>query len=105
MPSPTIIFGTGFLGVNFATPNELQELLDFLLKEHVNRIDTARRYPAVNPGRSEQLLGEVKAGEQGFTIDTKIKVTGSDPRGSLTSAKIHQSVMESLETLHVDEVG
>ena len=103
--SATFFFGAGFVGVNFATPSELQQLLDFLRKNGINRIDTARRYPAVNSGRSEQLLGEVDAAGQGFTIDTKIKVVGSNASGSLTAAKIEESVAESLEALHVDEVG
>ena len=105
MSSPTIVFGAGFVGVNFATPSELQALLDFLRMNNITRIDTARRYPAINSGRSEQLLGEVKAAGQGFTIDTKIKVVGSDASGSLTAAKIKESVVESLEALRVDEVG
>ena len=105
MSSPTIVFGAGFVGVNFATPSELQALLDFLRKHNITRVDTARRYPAINSGRSEQLLGEVEAAGQGFTIDTKIKVVGSDASGSLTAAKIKESVVESLEALRVDEVG
>lgn len=104
MSPPTLIFGAGFLGVNFATPSELQELLDFLQKNDIKRIDTARRYPAVNSGRSEQLLGEVNAARQGFTMDTKIKVVGSDASGSLTAAKIKESVAESLEALRVEQV-
>lgn len=105
MSPPTLIFGAGFLGVNFATPSELQELLDFLQKNDIKRIDTARRYPAVNSGRSEQLLGEVNAARQGFTMDTKIKVVGSDASGSLTAAKIKESVAESLEALRVEQVN
>lgn len=105
MSPPALIFGAGFLGVNFATPSELQLLLEFLQKNDIKRIDTARRYPAVNSGRSEQLLGEVKAAEQGFAIDTKIKVVGSDASGSLTAAKIKESILESLEALRVDEVN
>lgn len=105
MTPPTLIFGAGFLGVHFAAPSELQSLLDYLHKNDIARIDTARRYPAVNSGRSEQLLGEVDAARQGFTIDTKIKVIGSDARGSLTEGEIKKSVAESLEALRVDEVG
>ena len=32
-------------------------------------------------------------------------MVGSDPKGSLTAAKIKESVLESLEALRVDEVG
>ena len=105
MSPATLIFGTGFLGVDFATPSELQQLLGFLRKNDIERIDTARRYPAVNCGRSERLLGEVNAAGQGFTVDTKIKVLGSDASGSLTASKIKASVVESLEALRVGEVG
>ena len=76
----------------------------FLRKNEISRIDTARRYPVVNSGRSEQLLGEVNAAGQDFTIDTKIKVVGSDAKGSLTAVKIKESVAESPEALQVDEV-
>ena len=102
---PTFFFGAGFLGVDFASPSALQDLLDFLRKNDVTRIDTARRYPAVNSGRSEQLLGEVNAAGQDFTIDTKIQVVGSDAKGSLTPVKIKESVVESLEALRVVKVG
>lgn len=105
MSTPTFFFGAGFLGVDFATPSALQDLLNFLRKNDISRIDTARRYPAINSGRSEQLLGEVNAAGQDFTIDTKIKVVGSDAKGSLTAVKIKESVAESLEALRVDEVG
>ena len=104
MSPPTLIFGAGFVGVNFATPSKLQELLQFLQKNNINRIDTARRYPAVNFSRSEQLLGEVKTAGQEFTVDTKIKVVGSDASGSLTAAKIKESVLESMEALRAGEV-
>lgn len=105
MSSPTIIFGTGLVGVDFAKPSELQALLDFLRKNDINRIDTAPRYPAVNPGRCEKLLGEVNVARQGFTIDTKVKVEGSDAGGSLAAVKIKESILESLEALRVDEVA
>lgn len=105
MSPPTLLFGAGFLGVDFATRSALQDLLNCLRKNDIPRIDTARRYPAVNSGRSEQLLGEVDAAGQNFTIDTKIKMVESDAKGSLTAAIIKESVLESLEALRVDEVG
>lgn len=107
MSPPTLIFGAGFLGVgvNFATPSELQQLLGFLRKKDIKRIDTARRYPSVNSGRSEQLLGEVNAAGQGFKGDTKIKIAGSDASGSVTASKIKGSGVESLEALRIGEVG
>ena len=104
MSPPTLILGAGFLGVNFATPSELQLLLELVQKERY-RIDTARRYPAINSGRSEQLLGEVGAASQGFAIDTEIKVVGSDASGSLMAAKIKEAILERPEVLRVTAVG
>jgi aflatoxin B1 aldehyde reductase len=53
------------------------------------------------------LLGEVRAAEQGFTIDTKINVGSSsgDGSGSLTAPAIEKSISESFERLRVDKVN
>ena len=104
MTPPTLIFGAGFLGVSFATTSECEALLDFLKGQAIRRIDTARRYPFLQPGRSEQLLGEAKAAGQGFTIDTKIKISPQGVAGSLTATKIRASIAESFDALGVKQV-
>jgi len=106
MEHPILIFGTGFLGVSFPSVNETEELLQFLQSHGLYRIDTARRYPAIKPGRSEQLLGEAKAVENGFVIDTKIKVSPVEGlEGSLKAEKIDASTKESFESLGAKQVG
>lgn len=101
---PNVIFGAGFLGVDFATPSELQTLLDFLKAKNVRRIDTARRYPAISPGLSETSLGNAKAIDLGFAIDTKINVPPTGAEGSLTAVAIYASVHQSLTALDVESV-
>lgn len=101
---PNVIFGAGFLGVDFAAPSEFHTLLEFLKANNVSRIDTARRYPATSPGLSETLLGNTKAANLGFVIDTKINVPATGAEGSLTATAIYASVDESLAALDVESV-
>ena len=112
-PSP--IFGAAFLGVNFTGPDETDNLLLFLESKGIKRSDTARRYPAVNEGESERLLGKHEAAKKGFVIETKVRPTAKGlsnreaavrgGRGSLTAPAIEESVRESLEALCVEKVG
>lgn len=110
-PPPAIqpIFGAGFLGIDFSTPEESLTLLEFLTANNISRIDTARRYPALSPGLSETTLGSAKAAELGFEIDTKIQVAAAaaagGPRGgSLSAGAISASVAGSLAALGVESV-
>lgn len=101
---PNAIFGAGFLGIDFATPSELEVLLEFLKANNMHLVDTARRYPAILPGLSETLLGKARAANRGFLIDTKINVPPTGAEGSLTAVAIHTSVDESLAALNVESV-
>ena len=103
--SPKLIFGAGNLGVSFPTPAETIELLDFLKSQDIRHIDTARRYPGPKPGLSEILLGESKAVESGFIVDTKINIPATGPSGSLTREKILESIDESCASLKVKQVN
>ncbi|KAI9849521.1 MAG: hypothetical protein M1837_004141 [Sclerophora amabilis] len=110
MSRPTLIFGGGLLGINFGIAGEINidELLEYMKTSTtpIGRIDTARLYPVTNPGLSEKLLGDAAASDQGFTVDTKIKVEASrDGRGTLTREAIDASVETSLQTLRVEHVG
>lgn len=106
MSQPTLIFGSGNLGLSFSTPDKAAELLQFLQSKGISHIDTARRYPALHPGLSETLLGQANAAERGFIVDTKIKVTPENgPEGSLTKERIGESIKESLEALGVSQVS
>ena len=103
---PKLLFGGGTIGKGaFSTAKETDTLLDVLKASEINYIDTAAVYPPSDPGMSERLIGATRAGEQGFTIDTKIKVTGQGPgEGSLRRAAIDESVAKSLKVLNVDQV-
>ena len=90
----------------FSTVEDIDNLLEVLQASRIESIDTAPVYPGTAPGTSERLLGEAKAAEKGFVIDTKVKVTGEGPgQGSLTKDAINESVSRSLETLGVNEVN
>jgi aflatoxin B1 aldehyde reductase len=103
--TPSILFGGASLGDSFTTPDAVQSVLSLLESHNIYRIDTAGRYPPINPGRSEQLLREAKATDQGFTIDTKILARVGDGSGELTREKIEESLKESLERLGVAKIN
>ena len=101
---PEIIFGTASFGDAFAESHDVQSVLDLIRSHGILRLDTAGRYPPMNMGRSEELLGEVKAVEQGFRIDTKILAVKPDGLGELTREKIEDSVSTSLRRLGINKV-
>lgn len=99
---PRLIFGGSTIGDAYTTPEEVSDLLQKLKSLGIQEIDTAARYPAVNFGASERLLGEVGAATaQGFAVDTKILVLSADGNGSLEPAKIQDSVSKSCEALQI----
>ena len=102
--TPQLIFGAASFGAAFREAEDAQSVLDLLKSHNVKRIDTAGRYPPTNPGLSEELLGAVKAAEQGFTIDTKILAWSADGSGELKREKIEESVSTSLRRLGVSKV-
>jgi aflatoxin B1 aldehyde reductase len=101
---PQIIFGTASFGDAFRESQDVQSLLDLIHSHGIVRLDTAGRYPPTNIGRSEELLGEVKAAEHGFRIDTKILVVKPDGLGEMTREKIEDSVLTSLRRLGINKV-
>jgi aryl-alcohol dehydrogenase-like predicted oxidoreductase len=102
--TPQLIFGAASFGDAFREAKDAQSVLDILKSHNIKRIDTAGRYPRTNPGLSEDLLGTVKAAEQGFTIDTKILAGSGDGSGELKREKIEESVSASLRRLGVSKV-
>ena len=73
----TIIFGAGGIGTgNFAstwdTPNKVSSLLSSLTELGISQLDSAASYPPGNPWNTETLLGQTRAVEKGFVIDTRI---------------------------------
>lgn len=102
--SPKLIFGAASFGMNFVSPEEVQEVLDFLKQNNIIHLDTAGRYPPNSPGRSEELIGETKAASQGFTIDTKILTQGLNQHGHMEHSAVEQSLETSLCRMGVDQV-
>lgn len=98
---PRLIFGGSNIGDDYATPQDVTELLQRLKDAGIKELDTAARYPAIKFGASEQLLGEVGAAAQGFAVDTKILVLSADGNGSLEPAKIEESATKSYEALQM----
>ncbi|EED14542.1 oxidoreductase, putative [Talaromyces stipitatus ATCC 10500] len=101
---PHFIFGTATLGMDqtqFQNAESVTALLKTLEKLDIYRLDTGARYPPLNPGRSEQLIGEVpKELGSKFTVDTKIYTnTKTDGSGDLSSEAIEKSVNASLQRL------
>lgn len=107
--SPQPIFGTasfGMDGTEFQDESSVSSLLEFLKGAGVKRLDSGARYPPLNPGRSEQLIGESRAVSSGFLIDTKVLTdTKKDGSGDLTAAAIDKSVNASLARLQRESEG
>jgi len=103
---PVLYFGGGTIGAGaFSTLDSTGALLDLLHASGITHIDTAGVYPATAPGASEYLLGAANVASRGFTVDTKIKVTGEGPgQGSLKTEAIDRSLATSLSALRVAKV-
>ncbi|KAK1146787.1 hypothetical protein N8T08_002548 [Aspergillus melleus] len=105
MGSPKLIFGVASFGMDFVSPDEVQEILDFLKQNKIIYIDTAGRYPPTAPGRSEELLGEAKAANQGFTIDTKILTQTTNQGGHMERSAVERSLEISLRRMGIGQFG
>jgi aflatoxin B1 aldehyde reductase len=106
----SLLLGTGggfFAAAHNPTKESTQEFLSLLPKYAITELDTAAVYPGGKSGRSETLLGAVKASEN-FIIDTKIMVTGGhEPgagNGDLSRASVLESFKISCERLGVEKV-
>ncbi|ROW09776.1 hypothetical protein VMCG_02162 [Cytospora schulzeri] len=56
----------------FQDSASVEHILTTVRESGINRLDTAARYPPLNSGRSEQLLGEASDLVAGFSVDTKV---------------------------------
>lgn len=104
--APTIHFGTATFGMDmssFQDTESVEEALALLKRLKIEHIDTAPRYPPLNPGRSEQLLGGAREPNDigGFVVDTKVFTAGD---GALSQAQMDDSVSKSLERLKLKKV-
>lgn len=98
---PRLIFGGASIGADYTTPEQVTDLLQRLDAIGIREVDTAPRYPAVNFGASEQLLGEVGAATKSIALDTKILVMSADGNGSLQPEKIKESAEKSYNALRM----
>ena len=99
MPPPTSIFGAALLGMSFDDAEATSRVLDSLVKAGVTHIDTAARYPPLNQGQSERLLGQAHAASRGFSIDSKILMSHGNSGGELQPSAIITSLENSLGRL------
>ena len=101
--APQLIFGTASFGMDlteFQDPASVKNLLKDLQGLGIHRLDSGARYPPMEPGRSEELIGETKDLSGDFIIDTKVYTnTQTDGSGELSSKAIEQSLNASLQRL------
>ncbi|KAI8966465.1 putative oxidoreductase [Daldinia sp. FL1419] len=104
--APQLIFGTAGFGMDkteFHSAASVTSTLTTLRDLGIQRLDTAARYPPLNPGRSEELLGETREVSRAFAIDTKVYTdTRTDGSGDLTRDAVRKSVEDSLKRLKMD---
>ena len=98
--SNKIVFGTGGFGSAEAfpelqKPEDVQKLLEMLKSKGCTHLDTAQLY---GMGKSEDTIGEAKALEQGFTVDTKW-LGGWLGKSWATQETVISSAKESLDKL------
>lgn len=100
---PQLIFGTASFGMDmsdFQDPQSLSALYKTLQESGIRRLDSGARYPPLNPGRAESLIGETKEMHEGFLIDTKVFTdVRTDGSGDLTGEAIESSIQGSLQRL------
>ena len=108
MSPPNVVFGAGGIGTTAKSftytwddADKVESLLSTLRDLDVLELDSAASYPPGNPWNTETLLGEAKAGDKGFIIDTKIAAHGGN---RLNDQGIASSIEKSLTLLGVEKV-
>lgn len=105
--TPQLVFGTASFGMDlseFQDEHSVTSLLEILRNLGISRLDTGARYPHLNRGRSEALIGEARKLSRDFAIDTKVFTnTQSDGSSDLKREAIQQSVKSSLQRLQEAE--
>ena len=105
---PQLLFGTatfGMDGTTFQSAETIHPLLTVLRTQGIHRLDTGARYPPMNPGRTEQLIGSANNPALELAIDTKVLTSTPDGSGDLTQPRVRESVNASLERLRVQKVN
>lgn len=108
--APQVIFGAASIGdtdagfvYSWTTPEQVSSLLEKLKTLGITRLDSAAVYPPTNAWNTELLLGQSKAAEKGFEIDSKIYY--KDGPGHLGDKNVDVSSAKTLRLLGVDKVG
>jgi aflatoxin B1 aldehyde reductase len=105
--APQLIFGTASFGMElteFQDAERVENLLKTLQILGIHRLDSGARYPPLNPGRAEELIGEVKELSDSFAVDTKVYTnTQTDGSGDLSREAMQKSVSGSLQRLQRPE--
>ena len=109
---PTLVFGAGGIGKGkishtWVDASQTSSLLDTLSSLGLTELDSAAAYPPGAPWVTEGLLGETKAAERGFVIDTKIipRAANGQRDGSLKEEAIDECFEKSLKLLGVEQVS
>lgn len=101
--SPELIYGTATFGMDkteFQDADSVKKMLRTIQSLGIKRLDTAPRYPPLNPGRAEALLGEALDLSEDFIVDTKVFTdTRTDGSGDLAHDAMETSVQKSLDRL------
>ncbi|KAI1392062.1 putative oxidoreductase [Hypoxylon trugodes] len=101
--SPQFIFGTAGFGMDrteYSDAASVKTALETVRSLGIRRLDSGARYPPLNPGRSEALIGEAREISTEFEVDTKVYTdTKTDGSGDLTREAIQKSIEGSLERL------
>ena len=109
MSPPSLVFGAGGIGntpesftYTWTTAESVSSLLGTLSDVNVRELDGAASYPPGNPRDSERLLGEAKAADKGFIIDSKVQGVLDGPM--LDEARIGPSIDKTLSLLGVKKI-
>ena len=101
--APELIFGTASFSMDMTQlqdPSSIRDLFQALKELGIRRLDSGARYPPLNPGKAEELIGETKECSSDFAIDTKVYTnTRTDGSGDLTGEAILKSIQASLQRL------
>lgn len=98
----TVQFGLDYGFTKRKTQEEVNDILNVAVENHINLIDTAREY-----GDSEKKIGVFnKEFDNDFVIATKLSLINDLDNLSYSYLKshIHQSVNDSLSNLNIDKI-